>query len=358
MDKRGQPIGYLYTGIQDQQCSDHAAAFLEYLAQQGWLGHACPLRKATVPRQDDGWSCGHRAILAANLVLEAVVCDREFPVHVDVAEINLEQIHVLMKLLATASTLRPLRARSKEPASAGALPADPAPSTAADPAPSTPPPRKRDAQASMDAFSPEATSEKSTPRAIVSRADGSRQHASKSQTKRASSKAAPLSKRDKKRKLQEFTAQAEAQGVTHRTFQRDHYAEEAPPPAGHWEKFLESMEGPCLLTCPVCIGLRKTVLRVEATSSKAVASQAVVPLQDVQPLPRLGAPSKKKGRPQKQRRRGWPVETSYLRPPSPRDHLSANLRQLHSWEVHLQVCALRPQHCLRLPNRPSQGGQA
>ena len=280
VDKRTQPTCCFYDGMQDQQCTDHAVAFLDYLKQQEWIGPVCPLRKAQVPRQDDGWSCGHRAILTANLVLEAVASNAELPVHVDDMEINSEQIKVLMELMTPAGIQG--RRRSSEQASSA--------SSAAPPAPVTPPPRKRNTDALQNAFSPEATSEKSTPRAIVSRADGSRQHAGKT-----ASEPKTESKREQKRRKQDLGAKAEAQGVTHRRFQKDHYAENIQPPGGHWQTFLDSLghEGPSKLACPVCLGLRRIALNLGAASS-----DALVPVQD-EPLPVLGAPSKRKGRPRK-----------------------------------------------------------
>ena len=63
------PIACLYDGLASAVCADSAKAFLYHAENVGWTQSPLSLTVARVGSQPDAWSCGHRAIITANLVL-------------------------------------------------------------------------------------------------------------------------------------------------------------------------------------------------------------------------------------------------------------------------------------------------
>ena len=65
----GTAKALLYDTLEDEDCFNHGAAVLLYLQEKAWLRTPAKLARATVPRQPDGWSCGHRCVLNADRIL-------------------------------------------------------------------------------------------------------------------------------------------------------------------------------------------------------------------------------------------------------------------------------------------------
>ena len=133
------------------------------------------------------------------------------------------------------------------------------------------PPRKK--RPLLDnGVSPEAPSDNSAPRQLVSRSMGSKAAAApkappanianKSKKAKMTKDGKPqMSKISQKLLCQKGSIIAEQYGVDYRRFQKDHYAESVPPPAGHWQSFLLSIvakDAPAL-SCSVCKRLRHEV---------------------------------------------------------------------------------------------------
>ncbi|CAE7458131.1 unnamed protein product [Symbiodinium sp. CCMP2592] len=283
--KRDAPVACVYSGITDSVCEDHALSFITHLVEFDWLDREASLKRAAVPPQGDGWSCGHRCILAADAVFCSLFKDEPLPC-------SLHESHISSKLIDALVGVRKHPKRDPGHSStAGAARATSAAESAAPeeapPAPSTPP-RKR--KPNFDAASPAADSQASTPRPLVSRSTGSK--AGPSGTKEKPKKL----KKDEKARLAEGTEMAKAAGLTHSKFQKEHYQEDVEPVGGHWHVFLKGVLQPQLvLTCRVCMRLRQDILAQPPPGS----DQQIVPVPAEEREPVLGPSVSKRGRPRK-----------------------------------------------------------
>eukprot|EP00439_Symbiodinium_sp_Y106_P050822 s5546_g6.t1 len=281
--KRDAPVAYVYSGIADSVCEDHALSFITHLVEFDWLDREASVQRASVPPQADGWSCGHRCILAADAVFCSLFKDGPLPCSLHESDISSKLIDALLRVRKHPKVEPGHSSTAKATSAAESTAPEEAP-----PAPSTPP-RKR--KPNFDATSPAADSQASTPRALVSRSTGS--------------KAAPLAatiekpskiKKVEKARLAEGTEIAKAAGVTHCKFQKEHYQEDVEPVGGHWHIFLKGVLQPQLvLTCKVCMRLRQDILaRPPPESDQHIVP---VPAQDLEPV--LGPSVTKKGRTRK-----------------------------------------------------------
>ena len=69
----------VYDSLPNQTCYDHACAFLTHLQEQSLMPANVQLLRATVPRQTNNWSCGHRSVLAMDAAMEALHESKPLP---------------------------------------------------------------------------------------------------------------------------------------------------------------------------------------------------------------------------------------------------------------------------------------
>ena len=277
---RAAPAAYVYSGITDAVCEDHALSFIKYLVEYDWLDREAPVQRAAVPSQGDSWSCGHRCILAADAVFCVLFKDQPLPSLLQESHISSKLIDALLGLSKRprVDAGHSWWAKASAPAAENNAP-DKAP-----PSPCTPA-RKR--KPKFEATSPAADSQASTPRALVSRSTGSKAGIVAGKAKLEKTRKA------EKARIAEGTEIAKGAGVTHSKFQKDHYSEDIEPVGGHWHIFLQGVLQPdMVLTCRVCTRLRREILAGPAGES----DQQIVPLETE---PRLGPSVTKKGRPKK-----------------------------------------------------------
>ncbi|CAE7252030.1 unnamed protein product, partial [Symbiodinium sp. CCMP2456] len=285
---RADPAAYVYSGISDPVCEDHALSFIAYLVEYDWLDREVSVQRAAVPPQGDSWSCGHRCILAADAVFCALLKDEPLPCLLQEAHISSKLIDALLGVSKCPRVEAGQSSQARAKASAATA------QTSAPCAPDEPPPapctpaRKR--KPDFEAASPAGDSQASTPRALVSRSAGSKAGS-------VASKAKPqMSKKAQKARIGEGTEVAKAAGVTHNSFQKEHYSENIEPVGGHWHLFIEGVLKPELvLTCRVCSRLRRDIL----AKPPAGSDQQIVPVRVEDIEPRLGPSVSKKGRPRK-----------------------------------------------------------
>ncbi|CAE7272750.1 unnamed protein product, partial [Symbiodinium sp. CCMP2592] len=77
------PIAHLYDGLASAMCADSAKAFLYHAQNVGWTQPPLSLTIARVGSQPDAWSCGHRVIITANLVLAHLARSGTLPQSMD-----------------------------------------------------------------------------------------------------------------------------------------------------------------------------------------------------------------------------------------------------------------------------------
>ena len=299
IDRRAKPpLAATYSGVPDDECQDLALTFLMHVVEKGWLSRLPPIHEASVPRQKDAWSCGHRAILAADYILSAVEEGAAIPVALGPDEISADLIKALIhraEQCSRASRAGSLATANNQPAVEGEDEDEEEQQTVASLVPSTPP-RVRPNLPADDAMSPAAVSNKSTPRRRVSRAAGSRAPSQPAASAKKACKKPRLTKKDESMQLREATAACELQGINHNVFQSRHRSSQAAMESGHWKVFLQCvLDAEKPLLCHVCKELRACVLGEVAEASAAASSQQIVPRDggnNSEPVHTAGRPKK------------------------------------------------------------------
>ena len=103
----------LYDGKEDKVCRDAAEAFRCHLLAVRWMQDPGPLVVASTRRQDDAWSCGHRVVVAADLVLARLFEDGCLPAVLHGP--TEQEIRVLLDTAAKCARMK--REREQEAAS-------------------------------------------------------------------------------------------------------------------------------------------------------------------------------------------------------------------------------------------------
>ena len=244
----------LYDGMGSGACADMARAFLLSDELRDWAGGRIRLFVAEVAPQQDAWSCGHRVMATANLVLEHLAASGNLP-----KVLQGPCSEDIAQFIAPAA-----------PASGGSTDApDPQASSGAADRVQTPKRQKRDASGSgPGGLSPPAVSPKV---AKVPRQGAARRRAQSVQVVPRSEKSGKQGPPAKKLKCSQCP-------VSHTRFQKAHYQADMAPPKGHWATFQEAFDPGCsvVLACSVC----QELFREARPAEPGAPGDQVVPADD------------------------------------------------------------------------------
>ncbi|CAE7455070.1 unnamed protein product [Symbiodinium sp. KB8] len=249
------PIAYLYDGLASAVCADSAQAFLCHAQNAGWTQSPLSLTLARVSRQPDEWSCGHRVIIKANLVLAhlhrfgTLPQSMDGPTSQDVEVFLAEASRGSSATNHASSSSHKPPAAASPPARASDDPLDVDDEEAvvlADLQPpagcQTPKRRARTGDSFLDRSGSRSEGDAMSPPAVSPMVARVRRRA-------ATKQSTPADRPAKKVKLRAADCQ-----VSHTTFQKKHYEAGIAPPQGHWHSFLGHMQGGTAdpVACAVC----------------------------------------------------------------------------------------------------------
>ena len=249
------PIAYLYDGLASAVCADSAQAFLCHAQNAGWTQSPLSLTLARVSRQPDDWSCGHRVIITANLVLAhlhrfgTLPQSMDGPTSQDVEVFLAEASRGSSATNHASSSSHKPPAAASPPARASDDPLDVDDEEAvvlADLQPpagcQTPKRRARTGDSFLDRSGSRSEGDAMSPPAVSPMVARVRRRA-------ATKQSTPADRPAKKVKLRAADCQ-----VSHTTFQKKHYEAGIAPPQGHWHSFLGHMQGGTAdpVACAVC----------------------------------------------------------------------------------------------------------
>ena len=337
---RGHAV--VYDSQPNETCYDHACAFLSQVREDPQVSHGpCVVPKlpvrAQTPKQPDGWSCGHRCVLAMDLAMESAKNSLPLPTNVHASRMSPANINSLIQSSVRYERIKRecVEDEGKAQDSRGnrsrgvsvidvieegpaAYPNSPnGPNIPSIPhIPSTPPrkikrsrsqpnsstPENPDMPAAArrrgldgldvpgcSAFSPNSASPASTPRGKLTRA--SRPPGSK-RPGTGGIASTPGSQQKKTRKEKQALAHAvikgteicEEAGLLHRHFQKEHVGDVADCKTGHWHAFLHVVAFAATpdvfpkvpaLACATCRRLKAKVL----DSRQGPGNVQLVPLE-------------------------------------------------------------------------------
>ena len=239
---------------------------------------------AKVPRQPDEWSCGHRVVLTARLVLQSALLSDSgrLPDKLPEDFASPEKIKGLQKLITSQTALKmetmegapplkreldePSSVRSEEPnrkCSRGNDQVKKVPPAVKEVSPpveekvaAEPPVSKRrilsktGARAEEKVVQPASPSKETTPMRRNKKRPLNEDSPAAPEDKRSKNKA---SKQEKQNDLKNLQIELGTKGLTHNeTFQKRHYDSKIPPARGHWQDFFKYIAEGKPFTCPVC----------------------------------------------------------------------------------------------------------
>ena len=277
---KGTSTACLYDGLGNATCADMARAFLLSDEVREWAAQHISLCKSEVAAQPDAWSCGHRVIATADLVLEHLAASGSLP-----RKLQGPTVADVKKFIPAASN------EEAAPAAAGD-----------DPAPVRTPKRARRAGSAESPVSPMVPKVPRRGRAESTRA-----------------RSEPPAKKVKPSEEPARKMKPSACPISHARFQKQHCLADLPAIKGHWGFFLEACEDPSTVTaCPVCVELLKEVRPGSQTSqlvlqepgdvedAKAEAAvDAVVPVAAAEDASSSEAKGNKRGRPRRGEVKSW-----------------------------------------------------
>ena len=171
--------GMVYDGKLDKVCWNHATAFVHHLTEQGYPMSG-ELVAAKCPRQEDTWSCGHRAIACLDLALEGIQQQGIMPSVVTDGMLSAESVQAIIGACARSPAKRAMQTSTRPDEPPCTPPRTRVRQNPVSDAAALTPPRPdapHDPRRSAMQVSPAAT-DASTPRCLV-------QKASKKNTKKA-----------------------------------------------------------------------------------------------------------------------------------------------------------------------------
>ena len=261
------PAAHLYDGICDRVCEDAARAFLLHVNSCAWAPQLMQLTCARTSPQNDAWSCGHRAVITADLVLAHLSDHGVLPASLDGP--SNDDVAALIRRAARCEQIKqekmcpPVKCK-REPANQHAVPPVPTQHTqpreehedGMDRSPRAP---GRSAKNTFQSRVGESSDELSPPPVARTIRRAPRQGAVKKSSAQ-DAQASGKGKMSTPNKLSKQTVTEAAtcldKGVTHTTFQKPHVADENIAESGHWHVFLQATD---ILTCRTCERLLRKV---------------------------------------------------------------------------------------------------
>ena len=278
VDTRSQEA-VIYDGLGDATCLDAAHALLHHLHASGRVARPVRLQQAFCPAQPDSWSCGHRAVLYADAVLDFrshLRAASRGPCLPTVLTEEMVNSKLVMALVDRSAKCRQAKKERDEAAALNCtvdshLHHD---HDVQDSAPCTPPARKRAASClDMSPGSSPATPPKKSPavKKVPRRAQAAKAPKASDQAKPTvqSKKLDEAASECRRKALEDL----EQKGASHKIFQKRHYAESIQPPKGHWQVCVDAFLDPTQdLACSVCSQLLHEARGAAAERASSMSS--------------------------------------------------------------------------------------